>query len=140
MLHDQHYVSPIAPNAAARLRFPEIVGRSVKMSGDWDGAINGNQTARERANMMMAENWYRIVREYPDLVQYVEPGKSEERALIDLIARCNQFKNTRKPVTDGKYFVRKLGNWHDDAECFTVKDGIVERRDPARLTNRVICR
>ena len=29
--------------------------------------------------MIMAENWYRIVREYPDLVQYVEPGNSAEK-------------------------------------------------------------
>ena len=52
MRHKQHYVSPIAQNAAARLRFLELDVSPAKMPGGWDGSTNGNQTAREWARYM----------------------------------------------------------------------------------------
>lgn len=75
----------------------------------------------------MSVKAYRIVRDYPDLIGYAEIGLSAQDALLELLSKRDQFEDTSKPVVDGEYFVREIGNYCDDAPCFTVKYGEVKK-------------
>ena len=80
MLRMGHYVSPIPAITGKSGRFRGFVIYPDKMSAVLDGAINGNQAARDRAKRM-SETSYRIYRDSPDLVGYVESGKDPRTAL-----------------------------------------------------------
>lgn len=72
---------------------------------------------------MNAETAYRIYRDSPDLVGYVESGKDARIALENLLKKERRCQHEGgKTVKPGEYWVRKLATRNADCRCFTVND------------------
>ena len=72
---------------------------------------------------MKAETAYRIYRDSPDLVGYIESGKDARTALENLLKKRETSQYTgEKAVKPGEYWARKLATRNADCRCFTVND------------------